>query len=301
LKLLILGGCGFIGSHIAEAMRNRGHQIRIFGHIGQHHQPLADVEYRQGDFADREAVDSALADIDVVIHAISTTNPGSSNKNPAADIQGNLISTVQLLELMRLRGIHRIVYLSSGGTVYGNPDRCPVAEDASVHPICSYGVVKVAVENYLEMYRQIHGFEPIILRPSNPYGPGQGHYDVQGVITSFLNRIRNGQGLQIWGDGAQVRDYIRVEDVAGLCVLAAEVPVLGTFNVGSGVGYSILDVIAIITEVTETQPEIEYHASRPFDVKRVVLDIEKAKQVFGWRPQIDLRQGIRDYWEWLRE
>ena len=298
----MLGGCGFIGSYITDAMLEDGHQVRILSHTPEAlRAPLADVEYHMGDVADQVAVDAALRGIDVVVHAVSTTVPGTSNNDPAGDVRGNLIACVQLLELMRKHGIPRIIYLSSGGTVYGNPEHCPVAEDAPLQPICSYGVVKVAVENYLGMYRHIYGFEPVILRLSNPYGPRQGHLGVQGAITSFLHQVRRKETLTIWGDGSNVRDYVHVEDVARLCKQAALGTHSGVFNVGSGVGYSLSEMIAIIASVTGKTPEICHLEKRLFDVNEIVLDISKAKDVFNWRPRINLQQGIREYWLWMME
>jgi len=302
VRSLVLGGCGFIGSHITDALLACGHQVRIFSRTSEQlRTPLSGVEYHIGDFADRAAVNAALRDVDVVIHAISTCVPGTSNMDMDADIHGNLIATVQLLELMRGHEIRRIIYLSSGGTAYGNPEICPVSEDAPIQPICSYGVVKTAIENYLGMYRHIHGFEPVILRLSNPYGPRQRHLGVQGVITSFLHQVRKKEALIVWGDGSNVRDYIHVEEVAQLCVKAILSSISGVFNVGSGVGYSLAEIIAIIASVTNEKSEVHYLECRSFDVKSIVLDISKARDTFDWSPRIKLHQGIRNYWSWMME
>jgi len=302
VRVLVLGGCGFIGSHITDALLASGHQVTVFSHSSEQlRAPLEGVEYHIGEFSDAVAVDASLSDIDVVIHAISTNVPGTSNRDPLADIRGNLIATVQLLDLMRRRDMRRIIYLSSGGTVYGNPVHCPVTENARLNPICSYGIIKVAVENYLSMYRHIYGLEPIVLRLSNPYGPRQGHFGVQGVITSFLKCMQRGETFQIWGDGSQVRDYVNVVDTARICVQAVESAQAGIFNVGSGVGYSLVEVIAIIASVVGENPEVDYLEGRPFDVKNIVLDISKAREVFGWSPEISLQRGIREYWLWMME
>jgi len=302
VKVLILGGCGFIGSYITDAFLTHGHQVRIFSHTPEHlREPLPGVEYHIGDFSDCTAVDTALHDIDIVIHAISTSVPGTSNIDTVADIHGNLLATIQLLGLMRRRGIRRIVYLSSGGTVYGNPETYPVSEGAPLQPICSYGIVKVAVENYLDMYRHIYDLEPVILRLSNPYGPRQGHLGVQGVITSFLYHVLQKKALRVWGDGNNIRDYVHVEEVAQLCVKAALSSLSGVFNIGSGVGYSLAEIIAIIASVTGESPKVHYLEGRPFDVKSIVLDISKARDAFAWSPRINLHRGIRNYWQWMLE
>lgn len=301
MKVLVLGGCGFIGSHITDALLEGGHHVHIFSRAPESTRAsLCTVEYHIGDFSDQGAVDKALEGIDVVIHAISTTVPGTSNNDPANDIRGNLISTVQLLELMRKRDIRRMVYLSSGGTVYGNPERCPVPEDAPLHPISSYGVVKVAIENYLFMYQSLYGIQPTIIRPSNPYGPRQGQTGMQGVITSFLRDILGSKPLTIWGDGTVVRDFVDVRDVASLCAMAVSKPVSGVFNAGSGEGHSIKEIVDILALVTGINPECNFHEGRGFDVRKVVLDVRKSQAVFDWQPCIPLEQGIREYWAWMR-
>ena len=302
MRVLVFGGCGFIGSHITDALLASGHQVRVLSHSPERFRaPLENVEYHIGEFSDAVAVDASLSDVDVVIHAISTNVPGTSNKDPLADIRGNLMATVQLLDLMRRHAIRRIVYLSSGGTVYGNSEHCPVSENVGLHPICSYGVIKVAVVNYLSMYRDIYGLEPTVLRLSNPYGPRQGHFGVQGVITSFMKCMLRGKSLQIWGDGSQVRDYVHVVEVARICVQSVESSHAGIVNVGSGGGYSLLEVISMIASVTGRNSELEFLEERPLDVKRIVLDISKVRETFGWSPEIILQQGLREYWLWMME
>jgi len=246
----------------------------------------------------------ALQDIEVVYHLISTTVPGTSNLNPVADISDNLIATVVLLEQMAKVGVKRIVYLSSGGTVYGNPINLPIAEDHPLHPICSYGVVKVAVENYLAMYQELYGIHPTIIRPSNPFGPRQGHLGVQGVIATFLARIYDNQPLNVWGDGSIVRDYIAATDLVRLCRIVGELSIGGVFNAGSGRGISISDLIAVLIEVTGRQTEVAFEPSRKLDVKEVVLDISHATSSAGWSPSTDFAEEVDRHWRWyssLRE
>jgi len=207
MRILVLGGNGFIGSHLVEALGARGHRLRVFDRCANPYgPPHADVDYRFGSFSDSAAVAEALHDVDVVYHLVSTSVPSTSNLDAIADIQTNLLTTVQLLQQMVRLNVRRIVFLSSGGTVYGNPMCDPVPESHPLHPICSYGVVKVAVEHYLGMFQHLHGIQPVVLRPSNPFGPRQGHLGVQGVIPTFLKRLADGERIQIWGDGSVVRN-----------------------------------------------------------------------------------------------
>jgi UDP-glucose 4-epimerase len=300
MRALVLGGSGFIGSHLVDALLADGHRVRVFDRQpDRFRDALAGVDYRFGSLADGSDVAEALAGIDVVFHLVSTSVPSTSNLDPVADIEGNLVTAVQLLDQMTRLDVHRIVFLSSGGTVYGNPGRSPVAETDPLRPICSYGVVKVAIEHYLFMYQDLHGIEPVILRPSNPIGPRQGHLGVQGVVPTFLRRLLDGDSIQVWGDGSVVRDYLDVTDLAALCVQAGNSDVVGVFNAGSGIGTSVNDVLSLIESVTGRKADVHYQAARSFDVQRIVLDSDLALRTFGWSTAIALDESVRRLWDWL--
>ena len=297
MRAMVLGGTGFIGSHLVDRLLADGHQVRVFARSPERFRPpLPAVDYRQADLADIPALVEALTGIEVVYHLVSTTVPSTSNRDPVFDIESNLVGMVRLLQVARDSGVRRLVYLSSGGTVYGTPQVLPIPESHPLHPICSYGIVKAAAENYLHMFHELHGLDYLVLRASNPYGERQGHYGVQGVIGTFLNQIRRGEELEVWGDGTLVRDYIHVDDLARLCVKAGESARLGIYNAGSGRGYSIREVLACIEQAVGRKPVVTWREGRGFDVPRVVLDIARAEADFGWRPEIDLAEGIRRTW-----
>lgn len=296
----MFGGNGFIGSHLVDALLAAGHQVRVFDRNAERFRPaLRDVDYRLFDFTDSAAIVEALEGVDVVIHLLSTTVPSTSNLDVVADIESNLIGTVRLLQLMLKSEVTRIVYLSSGGTAYGVPKVIPIPETHPLNPICSYGVVKVAIENYLAMFQKLYSLRPLILRPANPYGERQGHGGVQGVINTFLTKIKNRERIEIWGDGSTVRDFIHVEDLANFCCIAAETAVEGVFNVGSGSGVSILEALDVLRAVTGVEISPLFKAGRSYDVPRVVLDIAKAQQQFSWKPRIDLFAGVEKTWKWI--
>jgi UDP-glucose 4-epimerase len=150
------------------------------------------------------------------------------------------------------------------------------------------------------MFQELYGVLPTILRASNPYGPRQGHLGVQGAIATFLDRLRTGEPIHVWGDGSVVRDYLYVGDLAILCVLAGESTKAGTYNAGSGTGCSLNAVLDVIAEVTGERPEVHFKPSRALDVDRIVLDTSLTEGVFGWRPQVGLRDGIAKHWAWMR-
>jgi len=301
MKVLVLGGNGFIGSHLVDGLLSARHKVRVFDRGAElYRSPLPNVEYCFGDFADTPALAEALEGVDVVYHLVSTTVPSTSNLDPIADIQGNLINTVRLLQLMVQKGVSRIVYLSSGGTVYGIPGIVPIPETHPLRPICSYGVIKVAIENYLFMYQSLHGLQPVVLRASNPYGERQGHAGVQGVIGTFLNKVKSSEPIEIWGDGSVVRDFIHISDLTNLCIKAGTSDYCGILNAGSGVGYSIRDVLMIVSRATETDIEPIYRQGRAYDVPSIVLDISKATNELDWRPDIKLLDGVSSTWQWMK-
>jgi len=301
MRALVIGGNGFIGSGLVSALRVRGVDVAVL----DPGRPRTDmdwtgVEFIAGSLAEAVATARALAGVDVVFHLASTTVPGTSNLDPVADVQGNLVATLGLLGEMRAAGVRRIVYFSSGGTVYGNPRVSPVPESHPRHPISSYGVVKVAVENYLHMYQELGDLDPVVLRPSNPYGPRQSTAGVQGAVAAFLGLAARGQPARIWGDGEVVRDYLYIDDLVELAATAGLSREVGVFNVGSGEGHSLNDLVGIISRVTGLQLAVERLPARPFDVRRVVLDVSAARLTFGWTPSVALEDGIARTWRAIR-
>lgn len=300
MKALVLGGCGFIGSHIVDELLARNYEVQVFDLRQERFRPpLPGVEYIFSDFSDRASLIEALSGADVVFHLVSTTFPGTANINPQADVADNLINTLNLLRSMIDLGIRRILYLSSGGTVYGVPETTPIGEDHPLRPINSYGIVKVAIENYLEMYRREGKISSVVIRSANPYGPRQSHVGVQGVVSTFMKHVLNGRPIEIWGDGTITRDFFCVEDLARLCVMASESEAVGPFNAGSGKGTMLNDLIEAIEFATGREVERVYKPARSVDVPKSVLDVSRARDMLGWSAQIDLRDGLRDYWAWV--
>ena len=302
MKTLVIGGCGFIGSHVVDALLENGGTVRVLDRRPEMFRPpLPGVDYVTGDLSDTAQIYEALTGMDAVIHLASSTVPATSNLDPIADITGNLVATVRLLEVMRNAGVRKMVYLSSGGTVYGVPDTDPVSETHPLRPISSYGIVKVAIENYLFMEHRLHGLQHVILRASNPYGPRQGHAGIQGIIGTHLWRLARNEPIEVWGDGSIVRDFIHVRDLAALCIIALRSPVTGSFNAGSGDGASISRVVEAVLNIVGGDIRPIYKPGRSFDVPRVVLDISKARDMLGWVPKIPLDQGLADTWNWICE
>lgn len=300
MKVLVIGGCGFIGSHVVDRLLAQRYRVRVFDRQAERFRPPLDgVEYQFGNFNDRMAVIEALSGVDAVMHLVSTTFPGTADLDPYSDVLGNLGGTLSLIDAMVRQGLSRIVFLSSGGTVYGPPDIVPIPEDHPLRPINSYGIVKCAIEHYLDMYRRTRGLSPVVIRASNPYGPRQGHTGVQGVISTILSRTLAGEAIEIWGDGSVVRDYLHVADLAELCVLALDEDRTGAYNAGSGVGTSLNTIIETIADITGSPLNLVYQPGRAIDVQRSVLNITRAAADFGWSCKIPLRKGIADTHAWM--
>ncbi len=248
---VVLGGCGFIGRHVALALLRRGERVVLAGRAPPTEAP-PDIDPALVSFApfDLGTADwgTLLRDGDVVHHYAWSTIPKTANENPLADLDVNLRGTLRLLEALRRRHGARLVFSSSGGTVYGPLHRTPVAEDHPLDPVTAYGVSKLAAEKYLGFFRAIHGLDCRIARISNPYGIGQDPRRKQGAASIFLQRALADEPIEVWGDGGVVRDYIHVADVAdGLLALAdaapERLPPLPVFNIGSGEGVSITEML----------------------------------------------------------
>lgn len=301
MSVLVIGGNGFLGSSLVEGLRAAGSAVRVLDVApARSDVDWSQVDYRIGGLGDARVLAEALDGVERVYHLASTTVPGSSNLDPVYDVSTNLIGSLRLIQSMVEAGVRRIVFFSSGGTVYGNPERIPVDERHPLRPISSYGVIKVAIENYLLMYQRLGMLDPLILRPSNPYGPRQSVSGMQGAIGAFLGKARAGEGVRIWGDGEIVRDYLYIDDLVELAVRAGASAECGVYNAGSGAGQSLNELCALVRELTGQSLPVEYLPGRDFDVSKIVLDIQAARTRFDWSPQVSLRDGVERTWRALQ-
>jgi len=303
MKCLVLGGNGFIGSHLVDKLLLHRHAVRVFDKYEEHYRkPLAGVDYHYGDFGNRGLMESALSDIGIVFHLIHTTLPKTSNDDPVFDVQSNVVETLFLLERCVIKKIKKVIFISSGGTVYGNPTRLPVSEDDPTNPECSYGITKLTIEKYLALFKRLYNLDYTIVRPSNPYGRRQNPLGIQGAVTVFLGKAAKNEPLEIWGDGEIVRDYIYIDDLVDGIYKAA---ILNTssriFNVGTGLGYSLNDIVKIIRKVTGCNVGVEYKAMRSFDVQKILLDNSRAGKELSWFPTTTLEIGIKKTWQFIKE
>ena len=304
MNILVLGGSGFLGGHLIDGLLADGHCVTSVDVAKERYrQTPSEVNFIEADFGNRGDLANAFGAMqyDVVVHLVSTTLPLTSNMDPLFDISTNLIESVALLDLCIKYKIKKFVYFSSGGTVYGSTVVSPISEDHPTLPICSYGIVKLAFEKYIQMYHHLYGMDYSILRISNPYGPRQDPSKMQGAVGVFIHKILKNQKITIWGDGSVIRDYIYVGDVIEAALLAIQVKESFLVNIRSGVALTLTQLIKSIESVLGVSAYVEYQEARLFDTQRMVLDCNLAKSKLGWSPKTNLEEGIKTTSKWLLE
>lgn len=293
---LVIGAGGFIGRHLCLALVEAGYSVIAADVLPS----SATAGFTSGvtrivlDVTTVTDFRPLLHGVDVVFYLACTLLPQASNEKPVFDVESNLIPVIRLLEAARLSGGVRVVFASSGGTVYGVSSEMPISETHLTEPRCSYGVVKLTAEKYMSLYGELYGVPTVCLRISNPFGVGQDHSRPQGAVGVFLRKIQLGEPISIWGDGTVVRDYVFVTDVARAFVAAANYRGnFNVFNIGSGVGTSLNELLYLLFTATGSSVRIENLPAREFDVNKNVLSIDLARRELGWMPLYTLSKGIR--------
>lgn len=306
MNYVVFGGGGFIGSTIVDRLLAAGHCVRVFERPRvepfRAFLPSEEVEWTTGDLASVHDVEEALDGMDAVFHLVSTTLPKSSNDDPIYDVQSNMVSTLQMLNAMVSKGVKKIVFISSGGTVYGVPQYLPVDEKHPTEPVVSYGITKLAIEKYLKLYSDLHGIKHVVLRVSNPYGERQRLETAQGAVAAFLHKALSGKPIEVWGDGTVTRDYVYIGDVADAFVKAvAYEGDKSIFNISSGHGMCLNDLIEQVEAVVGRKVERTYKPGRPFDVPVSILCNELARRELDWVPQVSMSEGLARTAHWAAD
>jgi UDP-glucose 4-epimerase len=302
VKALVVGGSGFIGSHLVDRLAATGREVVVLDPRERRYDALPpEATHVEGGLEQPSRLARALEGVDVVYHLAWTTIHEVSNRDPVADVETNLVPTLRLLEACRDRGVERVVFSSSGGTVYGPVRRGPVPETHLPAPVTSYGITKLAVELYLHLFHRLHGRDNPVLRSSAPYGPRQDPLARQGAVSVFLYRVARGLPVDLWGDGSVTRDYFYVSDLVDALVACAERSLSGprTFNLGGAEELSLTQLIERVEEAVGSEAIVRRHPARAFDAPRIVLDTGLAADELGWRPRVDLVEGLRRTAEWI--
>ena len=300
----VFGGNGFIGSHLVKRLLAEGHHVRIFDRAFAAMDELSGtsrVTFFRGDFPTQDDFSGILEGCDVVFQLISTTLPNCPTEESISDIEGNLIPMLRLLNQMRTAGVSRLIFPSSGGTVYGQSLTTPIEENHPTNPIVSYGATKLAIEKYLAIFQASFGLRSTCLRISNPYGPGFRFASPQGAVGAFLHRATRDMPITIFGDGKIVRDYLYIDDLMDAMMKTIDYNGdISLFNISSGTGTSLLELIEEIELATGRSIEVNHMPSRSFDVKINILANRLAASELGWSPKTTLRQGIKLTAAWLQ-
>lgn len=305
-KVLVTGGAGFIGSHVADAYLRAGHEVWIVDDLStgkRANLPEAAHFVEAGIGSPEVAALVREQRFDWINHHAAQIDVRVSVDDPRRDLATNLDGLLNLLEAARAAGTERFIYVSSGGVVYGEPEVRPTPETAPKLPLSPYGVTKLSGEYYLNYYRRVHGLDYVALRYGNVFGPRQDPHGEAGVIAIFCNRLLADEGLTVFGDGEQTRDYVYVKDVVAANMLASTVRFESpegpgalddrAFNVGTGIGTSVNRLADLLEQIADRQPEREYRSERPGELRHSVLDAAKIG-ARGWAPSGTLAEGLRE-------
>ena len=298
MRILVTGGAGFIGSHVADGMIAAGHEVIVVDNLstGKRTNLNSQVSaFYEIDLLDEVGLQRVFAEHrpHAVSHQAALVNVRESLIEPGRYAAVNVLGSINLLEAARRHGCQRIIYASTGGACYGEPIFLPVTEDHPINPLDPYGASKHAVEHYLYLYQHNYGLAYTVLRYPNVYGPRQDPLGEAGVIAIFTGAMLTGRGVTINGRGEQVRDFVYVGDIARGNLLALETPGSGIYNLGSGVGSSVNTVFAELKAATGYTQAPHYGPAKLGEVMRTYLNADKAREAFGWEPQVSLRDGLR--------
>ena len=304
MRALVTGGAGFIGSCIARALLQAGHEVAVLDDLSsgrrENLEGLAVRRLIEADVRDREAVVAACSGAEVVFHLAASVGNKRSIDDPHADASVNLLGTLNVLEGARRAGVRKVVLSSSAG-VLGDVERLPVTEEHPTRPVSPYGVSKLAAEKMALVYHSLYGLEVACLRYFNVYGPGQ-RYDAYGnALPIFVFRMLAGEPLTIFGDGEQTRDFVYVDDVARANLLAAAPAApSGVFNIASGSAVSINRVIELLREASGAEPRVTHEPPRPGDVRDSLADTTRARAILGFEAVVSIEEGLPRYLDWAR-
>lgn len=298
-RCVVIGGNGFLGSHVVDELAARGHEVTAFDRFSAGRVAFSAEGVRRipGDFMNHAEVAEALAGNEYVFHFLSTTTPATSEGDPTLDVRTNVAASVELLEQCVGAGVRRVFFASTGGAMYGSQPPGTITEDAVPLPVSPYAIGKLAVEGYLRYFHAKHGLESTSFRISNPYGPRQGPNKKQGVVPIFLQAIAEGRPVSVYGDGSMVRDYMFVEDVARQVVETVDRPAQHSlYNIGSGSGHSVSEIVDAVRSATGRDVRVEHRPVPSTFVDHVVLDVERYTSEFGAGELVPLEEGIARTW-----
>jgi UDP-glucose 4-epimerase len=295
VRAVVTGGAGFIGSHVVDALLARGDEVHIVDSFATGRRENVNPAAELHELDIREPLRPLFDQVrpEVVTHLAAQADVGTSVEQPELDAEVNVLGTLSVLEAARPHGA-QVIFSSTGGAIYGECER-PAREDDPRGPVSPYGTSKLAAEEYLATWNRLYGTRHVALRFANVYGPRQLPKLEGGVVSIFIDRLRGGEGITIYGDGEQTRDFVYVGDVVA-AVLAAIGQPGSTFNIGTGTETSVNELFEACRRIAGSEAQAEHAPPKPGDALRSVLDVSRAERELGWRPQTALAEGIQLTW-----
>ncbi len=304
MRILVTGGAGFIGSHVADRFVDAGHEVAVLDDLSTGFREFVHPRalFFEADLVDAVAMDRCVAEFrpDLVAHHAAQMDVRRSVSDPEFDARVNVLGSIGLLRSCTRHGVRKVVYASTGGALYGEGRRLPATEDHPVNPESPYGASKHTVEHYLYLWKLLHGLDYTVLRYPNVYGPRQNPHGEAGVNAIFIGLMLEGKRPRIFGDGTAVRDYLYVSDVVQANVLALDRAGGEILNLGTGVGTSVNDIVRELKAILDFREDAIHEPARPGEIQRIYLDASRARQVLGWEPAVTFREGLRRTVEWTR-
>lgn len=300
MNIIIFGAAGFIGINLTkELCKDRHNFITVVDRNRSYFKPIESMDFtnlriEESQLGGDDDYERFVKGQEIVFHLVSTSVPSTSNQAVADELNQNIGFSVSLLEACVRQNVKKIVFLSSGGAIYGKESQCPIKETAPEKPISSYGVQKSTIEKLLYLYHYMHGLDYRIVRLANPYGPYQRPNGVLGAVTTFIYKALKGEEIQVYGDGSVIRDFIYIDDaIKGILNIANGTDGHHVFNLGSGYGTSISTVLKTIHETLNLEMKVKYMDGRQVDVPVNYLDISKYENIFGELEPVKLEEGIK--------
>ncbi len=304
MRILVTGGAGFIGSHVADRFVALGHDVAILDNLSTGRREFVNPKARlfETDLTDREAVERCVAEWkpEVVDHHAAQIDVRHSVDDPVFDATTNIIGALELLQACRRHAVRKFIYASTGGALYGEGRQLPATEDHPINPESPYGASKHALEHYLYLWKLLHGLDYIVLRYPNVFGPRQNPHGEAGVNAIFIGLMLHGKRPRIFGTGEALRDYVYVDDVVEANVLALERGSGEMVNIGTGIGTSVNQIFRELQSILGFAGEPLYEAPRAGEVQKIYLDAARAQRVLGWTPRTPFRAGLEQTVAWSR-
>ncbi|MCD6232864.1 SDR family oxidoreductase [bacterium] len=304
MKILVTGGCGFIGSHLTDKLIAGGHQVVVIDNLSTGKKENLNP---RADFHNLDICDSKISQIfqtenpEIVFHLAAQIDVRQSVKNPISDAKINILGSLNLLGNCQNAGVKKVIFASTGGAIYGDTDVIPTPENHLEKPESPYGICKLTVEKYLHFYKKTYGLNSVILRFANVYGPRQNSEGEAGAIAIFCDKMLKNEEVIINGDGEQTRDFVFVNDVVEAALLAMEKEKSGIYNIGTAKETSINEIFKRIKELTNSNCQEIHGPAKPGEQKRSCLDYSLAKKELGWRPKYSLEEGLKETTKWFRQ